>query len=120
MRKFEFYNPTKLIFGQGTLEALKTEVPKYGKNVLLMYGGGSIKRSGLYDKVVAELSSIGVTVTELSGVEPNPRLSTVHKGVELCREHNIDLVLAVGAEAYWTAQKLLLLEQNMMVICGTL
>ncbi|MEK4473190.1 iron-containing alcohol dehydrogenase [Paenibacillus sp. FSL R7-0048] len=96
MRKFEFYNPTKLIFGQGTLEALKTEVPKYGKNVLLMYGGGSIKRSGLYDKVVAELSSIGVTVTELSGVEPNPRLSTVHKGVELCREHNIDLVLAVG------------------------
>lgn len=96
MRKFEFYNPTKLIFGQGTLEALKTEVPKYGKNVLLMYGGGSIKRSGLYDKVVAELSSIGATVTELSGVEPNPRLSTVHKGVELCREHNIDLVLAVG------------------------
>ncbi|MDH6426047.1 NADH-dependent alcohol dehydrogenase [Paenibacillus odorifer] len=96
MRKFEFYNPTKLIFGQGTLEALKTEVPKYGKNVLLMYGGGSIKRSGLYDKVVAELSSIGATVTELSGVEPNPRLSTVHKGVELCREHDIDLVLAVG------------------------
>lgn len=96
MRKFEFYNPTKLIFGQGTLEALKTEVPKYGKNVLLMYGGGSIKRSGLYDKVVAELSSIGATVTELSGVEPNPRLSTVHKGVELCREHNIIMVLAVG------------------------
>ncbi|WP_313640844.1 iron-containing alcohol dehydrogenase [Paenibacillus sp.] len=96
MRKFEFYNPTKLIFGQGTLEALKTEVPKYGKNVLLMYGGGSIKRSGLYDKVIAELSSIGAAVTELSGVEPNPRLSTVHKGVELCHEHNIDLILAVG------------------------
>jgi len=96
MRKFEFYNPTKLIFGQGTLEALKTEVPKYGKNVLLMYGSGSIKRSGLYDKVIAELSSIDAVVTELSGVEPNPRLSTVHKGVELCHEHNIDLILAVG------------------------
>lgn len=96
MRKFEFYNPTKLIFGQGTLEALKTEVPKYGKNVLLMYGGGSIKRSGLYDKVMAELSAIDAVVTELSGVEPNPRLSTVHKGVELCHEHNIDLILAVG------------------------
>ncbi|WP_339316548.1 iron-containing alcohol dehydrogenase [Paenibacillus sp. FSL R10-2734] len=96
MRKFEFYNPTKLIFGKDTLEALKTEVPKYGKNVLLMYGGGSIKRSGLYDKVMAELSSIGAAVTELSGVEPNPRLSTVHKGVELCHEHNIDLILAVG------------------------
>jgi len=96
MRNFDFYNPTKLIFGQGTLEALKTEVPKYGKNVLLMYGGGSIKRSGLYEKVMAELSAIDAVVTELSGVEPNPRLSTVHKGVELCREHNIDLILAVG------------------------
>ncbi|WP_440961752.1 iron-containing alcohol dehydrogenase [Paenibacillus nitricinens] len=96
MRNFDFYNPTKLIFGQGTLEALKTEVPKYGKNVLLMYGGGSIKRSGLYDKVMAELSAIDAVVTEISGVEPNPRLSTVHKGVELCHEHNIDLILAVG------------------------
>ncbi|AIQ34599.1 MULTISPECIES: iron-containing alcohol dehydrogenase [unclassified Paenibacillus] len=96
MRNFDFYNPTKLIFGQGTLEALKTEVPKYGKNVLLMYGGGSIKRSGLYDKVIAELSAIDAVVTELSGVEPNPRLSTVHKGVELCHEHKIDLILAVG------------------------
>ncbi|MEK8212271.1 MULTISPECIES: iron-containing alcohol dehydrogenase [unclassified Paenibacillus] len=96
MRKFEFYNPTKLIFGQGTLQALKTEVPKFGKNVLLMYGGGSIKRSGLYDNVLAELNSIGAVVTELAGVEPNPRLSTVHKGVALCREHNIELILAVG------------------------
>ncbi|AIQ16891.1 butanol dehydrogenase [Paenibacillus sp. FSL H7-0357] len=96
MRKFEFYNPTKLVFGQGTLQALKTEVPKYGKNVLLMYGGGSIKRSGLYDNVLAELNSIGAVVTELAGVEPNPRLSTVHKGVALCREHNIELILAVG------------------------
>ncbi|ULO06066.1 iron-containing alcohol dehydrogenase [Paenibacillus sp. 19GGS1-52] len=96
MRKFEFYNPTKLIFGQGTLEALKIEVPKFGKNVLLMYGGGSIKRSGLYDKVMAQLNAIGAVVTELAGVEPNPRLSTVHTGVELCHEHNIDLILAVG------------------------
>ncbi|WP_410512180.1 iron-containing alcohol dehydrogenase [Paenibacillus sp. BR2-3] len=96
MRKFEFHNPTKLIFGQGTLEALNREVPKYGKNVLLMYGGGSIKRNGLYDKVISQLNALGAVVTELSGVEPNPRLSTVHKGVELCREHQIDLILAVG------------------------
>jgi len=96
MRKFEFYNPTKLIFGQGTLAALNQEVPKYGKNVLLMYGGGSIKRNGLYDKVVSQLNSLGAVITELSGVEPNPRLSTVHKGVELCRLHEIDLILAVG------------------------
>ncbi|AIQ40193.1 iron-containing alcohol dehydrogenase [Paenibacillus sp. FSL R5-0912] len=96
MRKFEFYNPTKLIFGQGTLQALRTEVPKYGKNVLLMYGGGSIKRSGLYDKVIAELNAIGAVVTELAGVEPNPRLSNVHQGVDLCRENGIELILAVG------------------------
>lgn len=96
MRTFEFYNPTKLIFGRDTLEALKTEVPKYGTKVLLLYGGGSIKRSGLYDKVTSLLSSIGAEVTELGGVDPNPRLSTVHKGVELCREHGIELVLAVG------------------------
>ncbi|MBY9080539.1 iron-containing alcohol dehydrogenase [Paenibacillus sp. HN-1] len=96
MRNFQFYNPTKLIFGKGTLEALKTEVPRYGKNVLLLYGGGSIKRNGLYDKVVAILKGVGANITELPGVEPNPRLSTVHKGVDLCRNENIDLILAVG------------------------
>ncbi|QDY83701.1 iron-containing alcohol dehydrogenase [Paenibacillus polymyxa] len=96
MKAFEFYNPTQLIFGKGQLEALKREVPKYGKRVLLVYGGGSIKRSGLYDNVIKLLSEIGAEVTELAGVEPNPRLSTVHKGVELCKTNQIDLVLAVG------------------------
>ncbi|MGG1877534.1 iron-containing alcohol dehydrogenase [Paenibacillus cisolokensis] len=96
MRAFEFHNGTRLIFGQGKLSSLKSEVPKYGTNVLLVYGGGSIKRSGLYDQVITLLKEIGAVVTELSGVEPNPRLSTVHKGVALCREHQVDLVLAVG------------------------
>ncbi|MEN1987692.1 iron-containing alcohol dehydrogenase [Paenibacillus hubeiensis] len=96
MRSFQYYNPTRLIFGQGQLQALQTEVPKYGKRILLVYGGGSIKRSGLYDQVIAQLNAIGAEVTELAGVEPNPRLSTVHKGVELCRTHQIELVLAVG------------------------
>ncbi|MGR6764784.1 iron-containing alcohol dehydrogenase [Paenibacillus sp. T2-29] len=96
MKAFEFYNPTQLIFGKGQLEALKREVPKYGKRVLLVYGGGSIKRSGLYDNVIKLLGEIGAEVTELAGVEPNPRLSTVHKGVELCKTNQIDLVLAVG------------------------
>ncbi|MBB6022000.1 alcohol dehydrogenase YqhD (iron-dependent ADH family) [Paenibacillus sp. JGP012] len=96
MRSFQFYNPTRLIFGKGQLEALKTEVPKYGKRVLLVYGGGSIKRSGLYDQVLGLLKEIGAEVTELAGVEPNPRLSTVHKGVDLCRTNDIELILAVG------------------------
>jgi len=96
MRPFVFHNPTRLIFGNGKLSALKEEVSKYGKNVLLVYGGGSIKRSGLYDQVLSLLKEAGASVTELAGVEPNPRLSTVHKGVSLCREHSIDLILAVG------------------------
>ena len=96
MRSFQFYNPTRLIFGKGQLEALRTEVPKYGKKVLLVYGGGSIKRNGLYDRVLSLLNEIGAEVHELSGVEPNPRLSTVHKGAELCKTNGIELILAVG------------------------
>ncbi|MGG4482394.1 iron-containing alcohol dehydrogenase [Paenibacillus illinoisensis] len=96
MKSFQFYNPTRLIFGKGQLEALKTEVPKYGKRVLLVYGGGSIKRSGLYDQVIGLLKEIGAEVTELAGVEPNPRLSTVHKGVDICKTQDIELILAVG------------------------
>ncbi|CAI6078693.1 Long-chain-alcohol dehydrogenase 2 [Paenibacillus sp. JJ-100] len=96
MRSFQFYNPTRLIFGKGQVEALKTEVPKYGKRVLLVYGGGSIKRNGLYDQVLGLLKEIGAEVTELAGVEPNPRLSTVHKGVDLCKTNDIELILAVG------------------------
>ncbi|CAM4357438.1 iron-containing alcohol dehydrogenase [Saccharibacillus endophyticus] len=96
MKSFAFYNPTRLIFGKGQLEQLKTLVPQYGKNILLVYGGGSIKRSGLYDSVTSLLKELGSNVVELAGVEPNPRLSTVHKGVDLCKSENIDLILAVG------------------------
>jgi alcohol dehydrogenase len=96
MDNFTFYNPTKLIFGKGQLEELKNEVPQYGKKVLLVYGGGSIKRNGLYDSVMNTLNEIGAEVFELSGVEPNPRLSTVHKGVQICKEEGIEFLLAVG------------------------
>ncbi|ART77810.1 NADH-dependent alcohol dehydrogenase [Sutcliffiella horikoshii] len=96
MDNFTFYNPTKLIFGKGQLETLPQEMEAYGKNVLLVYGGGSIKRRGLYDDVINTLHKAGATVTELAGVEPNPRLSTVRKGVELCKENQIDFLLAVG------------------------
>ncbi|MDP4095246.1 iron-containing alcohol dehydrogenase [Paenibacillus sp. P96] len=96
MKAFEFRNPTRLIFGKGQLELLKREVPKYGKRILLVYGGGSIKRSGLYDQVIGLLRESDAEVTELAGVEPNPRLSTVHKGVEMCKDNHIDLILAVG------------------------
>ncbi|MCY9188489.1 iron-containing alcohol dehydrogenase [Bacillus mojavensis] len=96
MENFTYYNPTKLIFGKGQLEQLRKELKQYGKNVLLVYGGGSIKRNGLYDQVTDILKEEGAAVHELSGVEPNPRLATVEKGIELCRQHDIDFLLAVG------------------------
>ncbi|URM33706.1 iron-containing alcohol dehydrogenase [Cytobacillus firmus] len=96
MQNFTFYNPTKLIFGKDQLSQLQTEIPQYGKKVLVVYGGGSIKRNGLYDKVMAELNEIGAEVFELAGVEPNPRISTVRKGVEICKNESVDFLLAVG------------------------
>ncbi|MFC0299134.1 iron-containing alcohol dehydrogenase [Geobacillus jurassicus] len=96
MQEFIFRNPTKLIFGKGQLEQLKEEVPRYGKKVLLVYGGGSIKRNGLYDEVMKILGDIGAEVVELPGVEPNPRVSTVRKGVDICKREGIEFLLAVG------------------------
>ncbi|WP_026694654.1 iron-containing alcohol dehydrogenase [Peribacillus kribbensis] len=96
MLNFTFKNPVKLIFGKDQLDQLKNEVPAYGKKVLLVYGGGSIKKSGLYDKVMTILKDINVEVHELSGVEPNPRITTVRKGVDICKTEGIDFILAVG------------------------
>jgi alcohol dehydrogenase len=107
MDNFTFWNPTKLIFGKGQLEQLKTEVPKYGKKVLVVYGGGSIKRNGLYDDVMNLLNGLGAQVYELAGVEPNPRLATVHKGVNLCKEEGIEFLLAVGGGSVIDCTKLI-------------
>ncbi|OLO28627.1 NADH-dependent alcohol dehydrogenase [Alkalihalophilus pseudofirmus] len=105
MQSFAFVNPTKLIFGKGQLEQLSKEVKRYGNRVLLVYGGGSIKRNGIYDNVLSELEKINAHVAELSGVEPNPRLTTVQKGIDLCREENIDFILAVGGGSVIDAAK---------------
>ncbi|MFP3751958.1 iron-containing alcohol dehydrogenase, partial [Bacillus altitudinis] len=87
---------TKLMFGKGQLDGLKSELARYGKRVLLVYGGGSIKKNGLYDKVISALNEAEADVFELSGVEPNPRLTTVQKGIDICQNENIDFLLAVG------------------------
>jgi alcohol dehydrogenase len=107
MENFTFYNPTKLIFGKGQLEQLKKEIPVYGKKVLLVYGGGSIKKSGLYDNVQALLQEIGAEVFELSGVEPNPRIATARKGVEICKKEGIEFLLAVGGGSVIDCTKLI-------------
>lgn len=96
MENFIYKNPTKLIFGKGQVAQLKTEIPSYGKRVLLVYGGGSIKKSGLYDQVIEQLREIEAEIHELPGVEPNPRISTVRKGVEICKSEDVDFILAVG------------------------
>ncbi|MFC5450380.1 iron-containing alcohol dehydrogenase [Paenibacillus aestuarii] len=96
MEAFLQYNPTRLWFGKDQIEKLKQDLGSEGKRVLLVYGGGSIKKNGVYDAVCEQLSQMKAEVTELSGVEPNPRLTTVHKGIEICREKHIDFILAVG------------------------
>ncbi len=96
MKNFEFQNPTKIIFGRGAEEKVGSEVATHSKHILLHFGGGSIKASGLYDRVTASLEKAGVKWVELGGVKPNPRLDLVHEGVKLCKEHKLGLILAVG------------------------
>ncbi len=93
---FNFYNPTKIYFGKSALDNLAPELNNYGKNVLLVYGKGAIKKIGLYDKVVKILADCGKNVIELEGIKPNPSYSQVLKGASLVRENNIDLILGVG------------------------
>ncbi len=93
---FTYCNPTKLYFGKGALAGLDEELPKYGKNVLLVYGGGSIKRNGVYEKVLARLKANGKTVFEDGGVMPNPTIDKVKEGVARAKAANADLILAVG------------------------
>lgn len=96
MIDFTFQNPTKIIFGKDSLSHLGEEVSRYGTKVLLVYGGGSIKRIGLYDQVMSILNDLGASVWEISGVQPNPRLELVRQGIAICREQGVELVLAVG------------------------
>ena len=93
---FTYCNPTKLYFGKNALDGLKEELPKYGKNVLLVYGGGSVKKNGIYDKVCAILKECGKNVFEDAGVMPNPTVEKLHEGVRRAREAKADFILAVG------------------------
>ena len=93
---FIYSNPTKLYFGKDSLDYLKTELKKYGKNIMLVYGGGSIKKNGIYDKVVEILKNSEKTIIEDCGVMPNPTVEKLYEGCEIARENDIDLILAVG------------------------
>jgi len=96
MENFEFQNKTKIIFGRGTENQVGEETAKHKKKILLHYGSKSIKASGLYEKVVTSLKNAGVEFLELGGVQPNPRLELVKKGIEICKNNSINFILAVG------------------------
>ena len=96
MENFIFHAPTKIFFGEGQIKNLGAALHPHGQKVLLVYGGGSIKKNGVYQAVLAELTAGNFSVTELAGVEPNPRVETVAAGADLCRAEGIDVILAVG------------------------
>ncbi len=96
MNNFYFQLPTEVYFGKGQISHLGESIKKYGNKVLLVYGGGSIKRTGLYDTIINIFKENSIEWIELGGVEPNPKIDTVRKGVELCKENGIQAILAVG------------------------
>lgn len=93
---FVYSNPTKLYFGEDSLQFLKDELQNYGKTVMLVYGGGSIKKNGIYDAVVQILQECGKDIVEDAGVMPNPTVEKLYEGCKIAREHQVDLILAVG------------------------
>ena len=96
MNDFIFHNPDKVYFGKKYIDCLPDELLRFGTKVLMVYGGGSIKKNGLYQRITSLLKDRGLQVFELSGVEPNPRHSTVNKGAQICKKEGIQVVLAVG------------------------
>lgn len=93
---FAYCNPTKLYFGDESLQYLNEELLKYGENVVLVYGGGSVKKNGIYEEVMEILKANGKNVAEIAGVMPNPTLEKLYEGIEIARKHGADLILAVG------------------------
>ena len=96
MLNFTHRIPTEIRFGKDVTDGLPEVLGRFGRNILLVYGGGSVKRSGLYDRLVSLLTGAGFTVTDCPGVEPNPTVASVRRGVDLCRTKDIDAVLAIG------------------------
>ena len=96
MENFIYSIPTTIYFGKGQIEHVAQAVRPYGKKALIVYGGGSVKKNGIFDRVTEILEHEGIAWEELGGVEPNPRIETVRKGAELCKAGNIEVVLPIG------------------------
>lgn len=105
--QFEYQNPTRLVFGAGALSRLGELAGEYGKRALLVTGGGSVKRSGTFDRAVKSLSDAGISVFECTGVEPNPRITSVNRGADIARTNECDLVIALGGGSVMDAAKVM-------------
>ena len=105
INNFVYYNPTKIYFGNEQLVHLGEEVKKHGKKALLIYGGGSIKKNGLYDKIIKSLEENDIEVAEAAGVEPNPQYTTVNRAAKICRDNECDIVIGVGGGSVIDAAK---------------
>lgn len=104
---FEFYNPTRLIFGAGMFSRLGEVAERYGKKALMVTGRGSVKRSGVFDRALASLKEAGIAVTECAGVAPNPRIASVVRGAEIIRREGCDVVIALGGGSTMDAAKVI-------------
>lgn len=104
---FSFYNPTRLIFGAGSLARLGEVAGTLGKKALIVTGGGSVKRNGTFDRAVASLTAAGIASVECEGVEPNPRISTVRRGAQIARDENCDMIIALGGGSTMDAAKVM-------------
>lgn len=112
MKNFRYHNYTEIIFGKDSENEVGIHIKKYASKILLHYGGGSIKKSGLYDRVKSALEKENIEVIELGGVKPNPRLSLIKEGIKLCKEHNIDFILAVGGGSVIDSSKAIAIGAN--------
>lgn len=108
MNNFIYEIPTKVYFGENQLQGnLSEEIKKYGNKVLLVYGGGSIKKIGLYEEIIKELQNSNIQFYEFSGIEPNPRHTSINKAIKICKENDIDLILAIGGGSVIDSSKLI-------------
>ena len=105
---FTYYNPTKIYFRKDSLDNLEEELKKYGKTILLVYGKNSIKKSGLYDKVIEILKSVDKKIIKLAGIKSNPTYKQMMEGAKLVKENNADLILAVGGGSVITHEEKML------------
>lgn len=112
MNNFKFSHPTTVYFGKDSIENIKKEITKYGKNILLAYGGGSIKKNGIYTSVVKILNDNEINFVELTGIESNPKLTSVYEGIKLVKENNLDFILAVGGGS--------VIDCSKAIACGAL